>query len=85
MKKFLLYTLTIIFIFVVSIIFIFKFNFLNTRDYIFLNLSKESKLILRSIKKNKNAGFGISHILKNFINDYNVKFLPATQHVHVKL
>ena len=81
MKKKILISIATLFAIIIIPIFLIKFNLFGITDKIFLNLNKETKLILRTIKKNKSSGFGTFHILKNLVNDYNIKFLPETQYV----
>ena len=80
-EKKILIVIATLFVIIIIPIFLIKFNLFGITDKIFLNLNKETKLILRTIKKNKSHGFGTFHILKNLVNDYNIKFLPETQYV----
>ena len=84
MKKKLFIVLAILFAITLISTFFLKYNLFGVTDKIFLNFSKETKLILRSIKKNRTSGLGTLHILKNLINDYNTKFLPETQYVDLE-
>ena len=76
-KKFLLLFLSVILILLVSV----SLNLLNTKDFFFDKLSIKTKVILKTIKKNNQAGDKFSSIFNNFFNDYNEKFLPSTQQI----
>ena len=78
--KFFLISLSII---IIIILLSLKANFLNLNEYFFSKLSIKSKVILRNIKKNNSSGHQLSHIINNFFNDYNVKFLPETQLINL--
>jgi len=77
--KFFLISLTVIIIISLSL----KLNFFNSKEYLFNKLSIKTKVILRNIKKNSSSGHKLTHIFKNFFNDYNVKFLPETQLINL--
>ena len=77
--KFFLISLTVIIIISLSL----KLNFFNSKEYLFNKLSIKTKVILRNIKKNSSSGHKLTHIFKNFFNDYNAKFLPETQLINL--
>jgi len=58
-----------------------KLNFLNFNEYVFEKLPIKSKVIVRTVKKNKQNNQGYLKILNNFFNDYNEKYLPETQQI----
>jgi hypothetical protein len=78
-NKFLLIIISII----LFLIIVIKINFFNFNEYIFEKLPIKTKVIVRTIKKNKQNNQNFLKIFNNFYNDYNEKYLPETQQINL--
>jgi hypothetical protein len=79
LKILLISLITIFLIFILSI----KINLFNLNEYYYHYLPMKAKHIIKNINKNISSGHNLFHILNNFFNDYNVKYLPETQLINL--